>query len=93
MSEKALDTNGRVGRLARGSVSALSIHLAGAGATFLAQLVVARTVGTGSYGIYAYVFAWVSGTCLTAVLWVSTFLCCGFYQRIGLSRLGGCLGV
>ena len=51
---------GLEGRLGRSSVAAFAIHLAGAGVTYLAQLVIARTVGAGSYGIYAYVFAWVT---------------------------------
>ncbi|MDR3531281.1 MAG: polysaccharide biosynthesis C-terminal domain-containing protein [Rhodopila sp.] len=49
-----------VGRLARSSLAAFSIHVAGAGMTYLSQLVVARLIGPGSYGIYAYVLAWVT---------------------------------
>lgn len=48
------------GRLARGSIASLATHLAGAGLTYCSQLVIARIVGASSYGIYAYVFAWMT---------------------------------
>ncbi|MCW3474801.1 oligosaccharide flippase family protein [Limobrevibacterium gyesilva] len=48
------------GRLARSSVAAFAIHVAGAGLTYCAQLVLARIVGVDAYGIYAYVFAWMT---------------------------------
>jgi O-antigen/teichoic acid export membrane protein len=54
------DTGLLLGRMARGSVIAFSIHVAGAGLTYLSQLVVARLIGSISYGIYAYVLAWVT---------------------------------
>ncbi|WEK49001.1 MAG: polysaccharide biosynthesis C-terminal domain-containing protein [Candidatus Kaistia colombiensis] len=44
--------------LAYASVFALFIYVAGAGLTSLAQLLIARLVGTASYGIYAYTMAW-----------------------------------
>ncbi len=49
-----------VARLARGSVAAFAIHIAGAGLTYCSQLLIARVVGVDSYGIYAYVFAWMT---------------------------------
>lgn len=49
-----------VGRLARGSISALAVYVAGAGLTYCSQLAIARIIGANSYGIYAYVFAWMT---------------------------------
>ncbi|RWM21415.1 MAG: exopolysaccharide biosynthesis protein [Mesorhizobium sp.] len=42
------------------SVFALLIYIGGAGLTSLAQLLIARLVGSTSYGIYSYVLAWTS---------------------------------
>jgi O-antigen/teichoic acid export membrane protein len=42
------------------SAGAFMVLVAGAGLTYLAQLVVARTVGPDSFGIYAYVLAWIT---------------------------------
>ncbi len=51
--------NADVGRrLTHASVFALSIYIAGAGLTSIGQLLIARMVGSTSYGIYAYVLAW-----------------------------------
>jgi O-antigen/teichoic acid export membrane protein len=46
--------------LAWSSIVAFGVYGAGAGATYLCQLVIARSIGPESYGIYAYVFAWVT---------------------------------
>jgi O-antigen/teichoic acid export membrane protein len=50
----------RTARLARGSAAAMVIYAAGAGLTYCAQLVVARAIGAGGYGVYAYVLAWIT---------------------------------
>jgi len=42
------------------SVVAFATYGAGAGVTYLAQLVIARSVGPESYGVYSYVLAWVT---------------------------------
>ncbi|TIT53922.1 MAG: exopolysaccharide biosynthesis protein, partial [Mesorhizobium sp.] len=42
------------------SIFALMIYIGGAGLTSLAQLLIARLVGSTSYGIYSYVLAWTS---------------------------------
>src|ERR1700730_18269688 len=47
-------------RRARGSAAAFAIHVAGAAMTYCAQLVLARTIGADGYGVYAYVFAWMT---------------------------------
>jgi O-antigen/teichoic acid export membrane protein len=51
---------GLAAKLARGSAAALVIYVAGAGLTYCAQFAVARTIGAHGYGVYAYVFAWVT---------------------------------
>src|SRR3954465_9948738 len=45
--------------LARASIAAFAVFVIGALLTYLAQLVTARIIGPDSYGIYAYVLAWV----------------------------------
>jgi O-antigen/teichoic acid export membrane protein len=47
-------------RLARGSALALAINTIGVGLAFLAQMVLTRALGSEGYGIYAFVFAWVT---------------------------------
>jgi O-antigen/teichoic acid export membrane protein len=47
-----------VSRVARGGVTAFFVYAAGFGLTYCSQLVIARVVGVDTYGVYAYVFAW-----------------------------------
>jgi O-antigen/teichoic acid export membrane protein len=47
-------------RLARGSAQALAINSIGIGLAFLAQMALTRTLGSDGYGVYAFVFAWVT---------------------------------
>ncbi len=47
-------------RLAYGSAAAFVIFFGSAGLAFLTQLLLARVLGPESFGIYAYVFAWIS---------------------------------
>jgi O-antigen/teichoic acid export membrane protein len=47
-----------VSRVARGGVTAFFVYGAGFGLTYCSQLVIARIVGVDTYGVYAYVFAW-----------------------------------
>lgn len=49
-----------VRQVALGGILAFAIYVTGAGLTYCTQLVVARIVGANSYGIYAYVFAWMT---------------------------------
>jgi O-antigen/teichoic acid export membrane protein len=51
---------GRRSSLGRASIAALAVFVVGAGLTCVAQLVTARTIGADSYGVYAYVLAWVT---------------------------------
>lgn len=46
--------------LARASILAFGTYVTGAVLTYVAQLLIARLVGAGSYGVYAYVFAWMT---------------------------------
>ena len=58
---KGLPSGGAVtGRVARGAVAALAIHIGGAGLTYCAQLLIARSIGAAGFGVYAYVFAWMT---------------------------------
>lgn len=50
------------------TVFALMIYIGGAGLTSLAQLLIARLVGSTSYGIYSYVLAWTSVLAYLATL-------------------------
>jgi O-antigen/teichoic acid export membrane protein len=45
--------------VARSSIIAFFVYSAGVGLTYCSQLVIARVVGIDTYGMYAYVFAWV----------------------------------
>jgi O-antigen/teichoic acid export membrane protein len=47
-------------RLAWSSVVAFAVYGAGAGVTYLSQLLIARSIGPQSYGIFAYVTAWIT---------------------------------
>src|SRR5579871_55152 len=47
-----------LGRVARGGIAALFIYSAGVGLTYFSQLAIARILGVDTYGVYAYVFAW-----------------------------------
>ncbi len=45
------------GPVLKGKATAFAVYACGAGLTYLAQLVVARTIGMTAYGVYAYVFS------------------------------------
>jgi O-antigen/teichoic acid export membrane protein len=49
-----------VSRVARGSVVAFFTYSAGVGLTYCSQLAIARILGVDTYGVYAYVLAWVT---------------------------------
>jgi len=61
-------------RLARASLWSFLIYVGGAGLTGLAQLVIARTIGATSYGIYSYVLAWTALLSYVATLGFSMVL-------------------
>ncbi len=68
MRNRVLDSDAPVRRVARGGIAAFAIYVAGAGLTYFSQLAIARIVGTTSYGIYAYVFAWMTVLAYVAAL-------------------------
>jgi O-antigen/teichoic acid export membrane protein len=45
-------------RVARGGVTAFFVYGTGFALTYCSQLIIARIVGVDTYGVYAYVFAW-----------------------------------
>src|SRR5262249_35927443 len=51
---------GRIKRVAFGAAIAFPVYIAGAGITACSQLLIARIVGAETYGIYAYVIAWMT---------------------------------
>jgi hypothetical protein len=58
---KAMLAGDRPGHpLARASIAAFTVFVIGALLTYVAQLVTARIIGPDSYGVYAYVLAWVT---------------------------------
>jgi O-antigen/teichoic acid export membrane protein len=60
-SVKAFSEGDRSGQpLGRASIAAFVVFVVGAGLSYVAQLVTARIIGPDSYGIYAYVLAWVT---------------------------------
>lgn len=62
------------GRLAKASLWSFLIYVGGAGLTGLAQLVIARTIGAASYGIYSYALAWTTLLSYVATLGFSMVL-------------------
>jgi O-antigen/teichoic acid export membrane protein len=60
-TKRARIMSGRLGQpLAAASISAFVVFAGGAGLTYVTHLVTARIVGPDSYGVYAYVLAWVT---------------------------------
>jgi len=45
-------------RVTRGGITSFFIYGAGVGLTYCSQLLIARMVGVHTYGVYAYVYAW-----------------------------------
>ncbi len=61
-------------RLASASLWSFLVYVGGAGLTCLAQLIIARTIGAASYGIYSYVLAWMTLLAYVATLGFNTVL-------------------
>ncbi len=55
-------------RLARGTFTAIAINLLAILMAFSAELVLTHVLGATTYGIYAFVFAWVNLLTLVATL-------------------------
>jgi O-antigen/teichoic acid export membrane protein len=50
----------RIKRVALGGATAFAIYIASAGVTACSQLLIARLIGADTYGVYAYVIAWMT---------------------------------
>jgi O-antigen/teichoic acid export membrane protein len=59
MRDKILGS-GSLRRVAYGSITAFAVYVVGVGLTYCSQLFIARVVGADIYGVYAYVFAWIT---------------------------------
>src|SRR5258708_38204546 len=59
MYDQALGS-ARIKRVALGGATAFAIFVASAGVTACSQLLIARLVGADTYGVYAYVIAWMT---------------------------------
>jgi O-antigen/teichoic acid export membrane protein len=59
-------------RLARGALAALVINVLGMAVGVLAQLVLARFLGTQGYGVYAYMLGWVNVLIVPAMIGFNT---------------------
>ena len=72
-------------QIARGGVTALAIYVGGAGLTYCAQLLIARSIGAGGFGVYAYVFTWATmlAYCATLGFDVSMLRFVAAYQAQG----------
>ena len=55
-------------RLARAGIAAFALHVGGAGLAECLQLLIARTVGAEGFGVYSYVFAWMTMLAYLAAL-------------------------
>jgi O-antigen/teichoic acid export membrane protein len=59
MHDNVVDST-QIRRVARGGIAAFAIYMAGVGLAYCSQLAIARIVSAETYGIYAYVLAWMS---------------------------------
>src|SRR5437868_1855951 len=59
MHDQALG-NARIKRVALGGATAFAIYIASTGVTACSQVLIARLVGADTYGVYAYVIAWMT---------------------------------
>src|SRR5436190_13403377 len=50
----------RIKQVALGGATAFTVYMASAGVTACSQLLIARLVGADTYGVYAYVMAWMT---------------------------------
>lgn len=59
-SDSAPAANEAIRRIARGSIAAFAIYALSIGLTYVSQLLIAHIAGAAIYGMYAYVFAWMT---------------------------------
>lgn len=79
----------RIRRVVVGGAAAFSIYAASAGVTACAQLLLARIVGAHTYGVYAYVIAWITILAYFCALGFDIALLrfVSAYQTVGASNL------
>ena len=73
MHNEAVDST-QIRRVARGGIAAFAIYMAGVGLAYCSQLAIARIVSAETYGIYAYVLAWMSVLAYLSALGFDTAL-------------------
>ncbi len=88
MCDQALG-NARIRRVVLGGAAAFSIYIASAGMAACSQLLIARIVGAHTYGVYAYVIAWITILAYFCALGFDIALLrfVSAYQTMGASRL------
>jgi O-antigen/teichoic acid export membrane protein len=88
MCDQALG-NARIRRVVLGGAAAFSIYIASAGVAAFSQLLIARIVGAHTYGVYAYVIAWITILAYFCALGFDIALLrfVSAYQTMGASRL------
>lgn len=59
MHDNVVDS-AQIRRVVRGGITAFALYIAGVGLAYCSQLAIARIVSADTYGIYAYVLAWIS---------------------------------
>ncbi len=62
------------GTVSRGALSAFAINVTGAGIAFGLHVLLSRTMGLESYGVYVYAFTWISVLALVSKLGLDTGL-------------------
>ncbi len=67
MHDNVVD-NAQITRVVRGGINAFALYMVGVGLAYCSQLAIARIVGADTYGIYAYVLAWISVLAYLAAL-------------------------
>jgi O-antigen/teichoic acid export membrane protein len=81
--------NARIRRVALGGAAAFTIYIASAGVTACSQLLIARIVGVHTYGVYAYVIAWLTILAYFCALGfdIALLRMVSAYQTVGASSL------
>jgi O-antigen/teichoic acid export membrane protein len=59
MQDTVVDS-AQIKRVVRGGITAFALYMAGVGLAYCSQLAIARVVSAETYGVYAYVLAWIS---------------------------------
>lgn len=82
-------------RIVRGAGGGLAVAIAGAGVSFLTQMLLANLAGAAAYGVYAYVVTWLNVLAMLAVFGLdqaNVRLVAEYDGRGDAARLRGLLG-